>query len=354
MYLIVQPSSNKQIFFPLSERGDSTIQTALSECDAKGSSRLVCLCKGLPGAPMWGYASRNGELYPRRVDRTGERHAMSCRHGDAPDLASAYGAAPGAFMQTQGQPLIDLGRLFRGPDKSNKGGGKSIVPSRAPGMLSLAWFLMTQAGLTIWHRDLKRRNPWLDLYFAAREVQVKARKTIVGLDKMFLLPKEADPRQAAFNYAKLRDAANAGHSVIVMALLPPAPLALHPTGALPLRDSLGAIVTVFPEKLNTGLAKFSLAAHRWKRGLGPVLLVGLATPKVHHSPGQAIGRPMANVEHFALLNVSSDLVPVPSPMKERELSSCVFTREVYVTEPQDDGTLRLWSSRHRRATCAPT
>lgn len=64
-------------------------------------------------------------------------------------------------------------------------------------------------------------------------------------------------------------------------------------------------------------------------------------PKGHPSPGQAAGRLMVNVDHFSLLNVSSDLVPVPSPKKERELSSCMSTRDVYVTEPQDDCTLRL-------------
>jgi hypothetical protein len=348
MYLITQFPSNNRIFFPLSERGDPAIQTALAACGSTGQSRLVCLCKGMPGAPMWAYASQTGELYPRRVEQTAQMHATSCRHGASRDLSSAYGAAPGAFSEVQGHPLIDLSCLFRNPSDHSEGGGggKYVVPSRAPGMLSLGWFLMAQAGLTVWHPDLKGRNPWRDLYVAARDVRVKAGKTIDGLDRRLLLPTETDPRQAAFNYAKLRDATRAGRHVIVMALLPPRDLALRPNGILSLRHSLGAIVTIFPETLDAGLSRFSEAARRWQRGIEPVLLVGLAKPKIPPSPAQATGRLMANVEHFALMSVSADLVPVPSLKNEERLCSCTPESEVYTTGPEDDGMLRLWSARH--------
>lgn len=132
-----------------------------------------------------------------------------------------------------------------------------------------------------------------------------------------------------------------------MALLPSPRVGLGPMGELRLRDSLGVSVTVFPETLDPGLSKFSQAANRWKRDLGPVMIVGLAKPDVRPPSGLNSGRVVAKVEHFALMEVTDDLVPVPCKTKELELTFCRANNDIYVTGPQDDGALRLWSSRHR-------
>lgn len=301
-----------------------------------GEIELHCGCRSTLSSPLLVRPGRSGLLHPMKRAGTEHEHSFRCPHGPSGDLSLALGLPNGSIREVDGRPELNLRALFAGPAPEPSGKGGKWQGKRAdhlPRIYSLAWFLLTEAGLTSWMPGSKR-DPWLALQRATRAIGISG--TQDSLENRLLLPITVSGNSSKANWAKLYRVLPRNRRCLGVALFA---TLLPQTGCTKLAD-LGVGLGVQHWRLADALAKCA-AGRCQHQGGRPVLAVGLLTAKADRSDSR--GDPMIHrrVEQLALIPVASNLVATPTPEKWAALERAERNKEPYFVHPEDDAIIAM-------------
>lgn len=187
--------------------------------DETGKSTIYCGCNTAENLVLHTF-NRDGELFLRKANGTGEKHRLGCRHRSiTPEVAALLGYAPGAISSDEETLIINLSApltpkqevtpLTRTESAVRSRNGRTVKRSLANrvtelGLLRLLW---ARAGLTTHVPDSADGKPWTALRYAAMAIKPSRLDMPFGLSQILLLPQTSDEdEQGKRNWAKLKDA----------------------------------------------------------------------------------------------------------------------------------------------------
>lgn len=327
-----------ELTFSRSQLSDANVQRALGSV-REGTSRLLCLCAGLPGIALTQY---KGDLVrPKRLPGTGSRHMPGCVHFEwqPGGVRLPSGCISGGGDESL---LVNLAAFTRIDEhQSGHGSGASSSARYSPPLLSLLWILLVRSGLNVFEPTAHRVDPWLELAHSVRGIRAAtATRKNDSLYDHLLLPTQAIQGQASHNQKCLEEAhANRRRLLLATTLRPsPAGLAAGSSRFRSLRTDFGTSVNIEEEVLARALRKYHDARKHSAAG-GLVLVLGAAEVSEYARKDGARAL-SAWVRRLAMISVvPQSLTPTPSSLLRAEFQRCMRSAELYSSTPMDDKNL---------------
>ena len=309
-----------------------------------GDLDIRCGCRRTLSSPLGIRPSKHGTLFPYRSKSSEGEHSNRCVHGANTDLAASLGLPDGALKAVDDQFVLDFKVLFGDEEDANSSGSGTWQGKRAnhlPRIYSLAWFLLSEAGLTTWTVHDNARNPWRDFQSSARAIRIAGQRST--LEECMLFPADVSNNGIMENRRKLYGAVPTKPrrvgTLLFAALLPESGVSEDPQQA-DLRDQLGVYLTIYPDLFGRAMSQCR-AAHRHHQARRPVLMVGMATVKDIRVKGAQKPVIRLRAKHLALIPVGDGLAPTPTEVHWNALDAAVRTGGSYFVAAEEDAIVAM-------------